>query len=86
MSKEEEHAVKVKAFILKLAQDTSRGRNEIQSAIVAQLESVEDNPYFPEIVYDISPANYSRDTKHLGKREKALLDSSLEAYSKRKRR
>ena len=86
MSKEAEHANKVREFILRLAADTSRGDKEIVGAIADQLEGIEQNRFFPEIVDNISPERYHSETKILSKKEKYRLHQALEEYSKRKER
>ena len=76
-----DEAIKVKNFILKLAQDTSRGEDEITLAIVEQLKGLEKSSYFPNIIHLIDTEHPNKIIERLSRQTKERLEKATTLYT-----
>lgn len=84
VNEHEEGPIKVIEFILKLAQDPATldpsVRKKHVSAIVRQLESVELDDFFPEVLQIVNPLRFYTQTKQLDDYAKAILSEAVDNY------
>lgn len=76
-----EEIEKTGKFIMRLAEDPSRGDVEAVQAILDQLKGVRDNPFFPTMYQRLVPVHYDSTTKLASQRARNRLAEATHLYS-----
>lgn len=68
-------------FVLKLSSpDSGLERQLAVESVAAQLRGFEQSPFFPDVLEELRPDNFSSTTKTLHKYQKDILSEAIRAY------
>lgn len=73
---------RINTFILKLAEAPNISGNEATDAIIKQIQLLEGDQNFPELLAALDPEQYHPQTKSLSEEGKQRLQAALDRYVK----